>query len=141
MLSKYEGGGSIYADPTAAYSQERSYGGLDYVTQYEAYAQAQAQAQHVSASQAGLMPTGLDYGADPTGVSLMSETKPTALYQDNSQLYAAQNSQTATYRGPSFEVDERYQVSVPETNYGVSADPSSLYGTTAAYTSVSLDGR
>ncbi len=160
LLSKYEAT-AYTSEPITAFTQDNVYAatnGVDYSAQFDAYQQAAVANQRV---QAGLM--GLDYSAvvqPPTagdGVSMLQTNvpKPEAQaplfkangYQDATQFLAQPQMPTFTRMGgPSFEVDERYQVANPnpEVNY-VTADTAPVYTTNESNSypvslPVSLDG-
>jgi hypothetical protein len=163
LLAKYES--TAYStEPLTAFSQDNVYAataaGVDYSAQFEAYQQAAAANQR---AQAGLM--GLDYSAvvQPTTtdtVSMLQASAPKPDSQGPASLFKANGYQDATQflaqpqmptftrmGGPSFEVDERYQVANtnPEVSY-VTADTASVYSTNTDANSypvslpVSLDG-
>lgn len=130
LLSKYESSGSFAGEPLSSYPQDNLYGtgGVDYSNQYEAY----------QASQRGQQLPTLDYAniSPADGVSLLPDSKP--------QQYMAQPQMPSYGRlsGPSFEVDERYQVGTPEGSYAVAHNSNQAYaGVHPGYAHpVSLDG-
>lgn len=115
LLSKYEAnatvGQSTQYDPNT--STGGSYG-IDYTSQYEAY-------QRVANVQAANMLQGIDY-ASLTGASSGLLGQDQALtYQQQQQLQQVQLQNYARVAGPSFEVDERYQISHDTPTYTASA--------------------
>jgi hypothetical protein len=122
--------------------------GLDYSTQFNTVYQQAAVVdnQQVGVSQTGLV-TGLDYTAItgspdnnkvlPTG-SQTEATHQVMLRTNDANQYLSQPQLAVFARtGPSFEVDERYQVT-PEVSY-ITTDVSTNYPTTTTSVPVSLE--
>eukprot|EP01127_Copromyxa_protea_P007221 TRINITY_DN17139_c0_g1_i1.p1 TRINITY_DN17139_c0_g1~~TRINITY_DN17139_c0_g1_i1.p1 ORF type:complete len:228 (-),score=32.59 TRINITY_DN17139_c0_g1_i1:40-723(-) len=127
LLAKYEGSVPYSQEALPAYAQDGyATTGLDYSTQFEAYQSAVAN-QRVQASLMG----GLDYtGLGDVGL------KP-------EPQYLPQPMPSFSRMGPSFEVDERYQVSShPEVSPYAGNEPTSVYADPPHYASmaVTLDG-
>lgn len=126
LVAKYETGGSFSSEAVSAFSQENVYSGLDYSSQYEAY----------QAQRAGLL-SGMDYGdVNTTGVTLMTDSSKVSPQTYTDPYAQPQLPAFSRSSGPSFEVDERYQVAGPEPTYGLTSETPQAY---VGYNPVSLD--